>query len=88
MEPAAKTILSWIGVMDMTLAIGVVIRPFRTILWWMAVWGLITALGPLTANGWGAYPELLLRTTHFVVPFVLLKFRAESETDNDSPGEA
>jgi hypothetical protein len=83
-EAAAKTILSWIGVMDMTLAIAVVIRPFRTLLWWMAVWGLITALARLTANGWGAYPELLLRTTHFVVPFVLLKFRAESETENDS----
>ena len=38
-------------------------------------WGLITALSRLTANGWGAYPELLLRTTHFVVPFVLLKYR-------------
>lgn len=74
-ESEAKSLLTWIGVMDMTLALAVVFRPFRALLWWMAAWGLITALSRLTANGWGAYPELLLRTTHFVVPFVLLKYR-------------
>lgn len=74
-ESEVKSVLRWIGVMDMTLALTLVLRPFRALLGWMAVWGLITALARLTANGWGAYPEFLLRTTHFVVPFVLLRYR-------------
>lgn len=43
-DDTIKTILLFIGLLDVTLAILVLIRPIRIALLWMAVWGLWTAL--------------------------------------------
>lgn len=38
------TLLFWVGVMDVALAVLVLVKPIRPILLWMAAWGLWTAL--------------------------------------------
>lgn len=67
----AATILFWIGVMDILLAVLVLVRPVRLALLWMAFWGFWTALiRPLVGMpvwdfverwaNWGAPLALLL----------------------------
>ena len=67
----AATLLFWIGVMDVLLAILVLVRPVRLALLWMAFWGFWTALlRPLVGlpvwdfverwANWGAPLALLL----------------------------
>lgn len=40
----AGQLLFWVGVMDITLALLVLVKPWRPALLWMAVWGFWTAL--------------------------------------------
>ena len=67
----ATTLLFWVGVMDVFLAILVLVRPVRLALLWMAFWGFWTALlRPLVGMpiwdfverwaNWGAPLALLL----------------------------
>ena len=67
----ATTLLFWIGVMDVLLAVLVLVRPVRLALLWMAFWGFWTALlRPLVGMpvwdfverwaNWGAPLALLL----------------------------
>lgn len=39
-----KTMLLWVGIMDIVLAILVLVKPIRIAVLWMALWGLWTAL--------------------------------------------
>lgn len=43
-EATANTLMPWIGIMDIVLAIIVLVAPFRLALLWMAIWGLWTAM--------------------------------------------
>lgn len=70
-EEQAKSALTVIGIVDLIVAVLVLVRPHPALLWWLAAWGLITALSRMTSLGWGAYPELLNRASHFLVPMVL-----------------
>jgi hypothetical protein len=72
-EAQAASALKVIGAVDIAVAALVLIRRWRVLLGWMALWGLVTALSRMTAYGWGAYPEVLLRATHFMVPLALLR---------------
>ncbi len=74
-ETQAKHLLTLIGAMDVAVALLVLLRPAPAILWWMAAWGLLTALSRVTSLGWDSYREVLLRSTHFLVPFALAWFR-------------
>lgn len=67
----AVTLLPLIGILDITLAILVLIKPIRVALLWMAFWGFWTALlGPIVGEpiwdffgdwaNWGAPLTLLL----------------------------
>ncbi len=69
---AALAIMPWVGVLDVSLALIVLVKPIRAAVLWMALWGLWTALirwpfGPdpiwdfveRSAN-WGAPLALLL----------------------------
>lgn len=38
------TLLLWVGILDIALAILVLLKPIRAALLWMAVWGLWTAM--------------------------------------------
>lgn len=70
-EEQAKTTLTVIGLVDLIVAVLVLVRPYPALLWWLAAWGFITALSRMTSLGWGAYPEVMERATHFLVPMAL-----------------
>lgn len=70
-EGAATSALTAIGVVDITIAIVLLIRPSGTLLAWMCFWGLITALSRTFAFGVASYPEVLVRASHFVAPVAL-----------------
>lgn len=76
-ESQAESILTAIGIADVAAAVLVlvIVKPSPALLWWMAVWGLITAFSRVTCLGWDAYREVLLRATHVVVPLVLVLYR-------------
>lgn len=71
-ESQATSLLTVIGWVDVVVGIAILIRPLPALLWWMAIWGLVTALSRMTSLGWDAYRDVLIRATHFVVPFVLV----------------
>lgn len=71
-EATASTALRAIGVVDMVIASLLLIRPWRAVLAWMLLWGLVTAISRMTSYGWGAHTDVLMRFTHFTVPLALL----------------
>lgn len=71
-ESVVTQVLGVIGIVDLFVAIGLLASPNRLVLGWAGCWGLVTALSRITAYGWGAYPELLMRATHFLVPLALI----------------
>lgn len=70
-EAAAGWQLRVIGIVDVGVAAALLFRLSPAVLWWAAFWGALTALSRLTANGWGAYPDLLVRATHYLGPIAL-----------------
>jgi len=72
-ESTAVQVLKVIGIVDIVLAIGLLIRPWKWILYWMAFWGLLTAFSRITALGSWAYFEILLRASHILAPLILLE---------------
>lgn len=74
-ETQAKSALTAIGIADLVAGGLVLVRPHPALLWWMAFWGLVTALSRMTCLGWEAYREVLLRATHVLVPVVLVLWR-------------
>lgn len=77
-EAEAKNALTVIGIVDVITGVAILVRAFPALLWWMAVWGLVTAFSRMTSLGWDAYRDVLMRVTHFVVPFVLVWYRRRS----------
>ena len=71
-ESQARSFLTVIGTMDVALGLMILLRPSPVLLAWMAIWGLVTALSRVTSLGWDSYRDVLIRATHFIVPFVLL----------------
>lgn len=74
-EANALVQLEWIGLVDCAVAAMVLLRPNRAVLAWAAFWGGVSAFARVTAVGWGAYPDVLLRSTHVLVPLALLFLR-------------
>lgn len=70
-ESGASTLLRVIGVVDVGCAAALLIRPWRVLLGWMAFWAGLAAASRLTAHGWGAYPELLVRSSYFLAPLAV-----------------
>lgn len=64
-------------------------RILRVALIYMILWGALTAISRATAFGWSYLPEILFRSAHFVVPWVLLRLRSEARdptwSDQKSP---
>ncbi|MAF24711.1 hypothetical protein CL634_03965 [bacterium] len=66
---AAVVLLPLIGLMDVTLAILILIKPYRLALLWMAAWGLSTALiRPLTG---GSIWDFVERFANWGAPLAL-----------------
>lgn len=70
-EEAAVIVLRVIFVVDMIVAVLVLIRAWPPLLAWLAFWGLVTALSRPIALGFPAYPEVLLRASHFLAPLAI-----------------
>lgn len=70
-QTQAETCLTVIGLMDLALAVLVLLTSRRELALYMAVWGVITSLSRITAFGWGAWPETLLRATNWGLPLTL-----------------
>lgn len=83
-ETQAKELLSLIGAVDIASAVLVLVRPAPALLWWMAAWGLVTALSRVTGLGWDASRDVLVRATHFLVPLVLALHRARGDGERGS----
>ncbi|MFA9478122.1 hypothetical protein ACERK3_07400 [Phycisphaerales bacterium AB-hyl4] len=70
-ESQAGVMLRVIGVIDLMVAAAVLVLPMRYVLWWLAFWGLVTALSRTTALGLGHWHEVLLRSSHVLGPLAL-----------------
>jgi len=76
-EAQALTLLHMVGTIDLILAAHLLffkLERNRMVLWWMAGWGVITAFARITYGGPGNWHEVLIRTSHCLVPIALLLF--------------
>lgn len=74
-EPSADTIhilLRVIGLMDGMMAMSVLLVHSPKTLYWMALWGLITALSRPLTMGFEAWPELAMRLANAAVPMFII----------------
>jgi hypothetical protein len=65
-QTTAAHLLRFIGIVDIAIAILILVHPWKPLLGWICFWGLITALARPMAHGFGAYPEVLLRSSHIL----------------------
>jgi len=71
-ESAARDAMIVIGAVDIFAAGWLLFRPLRPVLYYMAAWGLITALARTVHSGWGGLTETLVRTIHCTGPLAVL----------------
>ena len=70
-ESSASTALRAIALVDWAVALALLIRPWRPVLAWMSFWAALAAASRLTAHGWGAYPDLLVRAAFILTPLAI-----------------
>lgn len=87
-ESAALKIMLVIGWVDILVAITVLINPNKYLLGWLLFWAALTAFSRMTALGFGAYTEVLMRASHILAPLAvyLLHYKKEPKRTilNDS----
>lgn len=71
-QSLAEIILIGIGVVDILIAIIVLFKPFKYVLLWMVIWGLLTSFLRIVDAGIFNYTEFLIRVPHFTLPLVCL----------------
>lgn len=86
-QAIAENMLIVIGVVDITIAVVILIKPLKHALLWMLIWGFLTALLRIVDAGVFNYIEFLIRVPHFILPLALLilyslKHRQKSETSD------
>jgi hypothetical protein len=70
----SATLLFWIGVADLAVAVIVLVRPINAVLLWAALWGFWTALvRPIVGIGWYDFAE---RFANWGAPLALLMLRS------------
>jgi hypothetical protein len=68
-SPMATTLLFWVGVADVIMALIILIKPVKPLLLWMAFWGFWTALvRPIVGVGWLDFIE---RSANWAAPLAL-----------------
>ena len=82
-EATAAQILRVIGIVDIVVAGLILVRPWKPLLGWICFWGLITALARPLAYGVGAYPEVLLRSSHILAAVAIWWLVHSPETAAD-----
>lgn len=71
----AEQLLNIIGIIDVIVAVLVLIKPFRYLLYWLIFWGLLTAIVRILDASILNYTEFLIRIPHFGLPLALLLIR-------------
>lgn len=91
-ESTAVGIMKVIGVVDIVVAVLVLVRPHPAVLYWLAFWGLLTALARVTTFGLDHHHEVFVRSAHVLAPLaVLFLLRAQAhyrDARNDAPEAA
>ena len=70
-QSSVAKLLVLIGVMDMALATLVILYPTRKLLFWMGLWGFVTALSRPLSMGISSWLETAIRAGNFVLPLSL-----------------
>ena len=70
----AERFLMAIGVLDIVAAIGLIAARSRLAIYYMAIWGFVTAASRMTAMGVDGWPEFLLRFANGGVPIAILLY--------------
>ncbi len=73
-QRSAELVLQSIGVLDVVAALLLLGTRWRSVAIYMAAWGFITACSRLTAMGWEAWPETLVRTANWGAPLALVLY--------------
>lgn len=78
-EATALLIMQVIGWVDILVAMAVLIKPNKYLLNWLFFWAALTAFSRMTALGFGAYTEVLMRASHILAPLAvyLLTYKKE-----------
>ena len=77
--PTATTLLFWIGVSDILVALIVLIKPIRVVLLWATFWGFWTALvRPLVGVG---ILDFIERFANWAAPLALFYLYRDKQTD-------
>jgi len=73
-EPAQATVEKWlivIGIVDLLVAGLLLFTRWRVVAIYMVLWALVTAISRMTAFGFAAWPETLIRSANWGAPLVL-----------------
>ncbi len=84
-QSAAQRLLTVVGVIDITAALTLLLTRSRAVVFWMAHWGLFTALLRVIAYGPGALGEVIVRIPHALLPLVLLPLTHRSGAPSVAP---
>ena len=84
----AEQMLDIIGIIDVIVAVLVLIKPFKVLIYWLMFWGFLTSLLRIVDASILNYIEFLMRVPHFGLPIVMLIIwneKAKAETYSSSP---
>ena len=70
-QPVAEDMLRAIAACDFVIAGLLVTTRWRSVAYYMALWGAITALSRVVAHGWIAHPQTLIRAANAGVPLAV-----------------
>ncbi|WP_404309820.1 hypothetical protein [Neorhodopirellula lusitana] len=73
-QATAERMLVVIGIVDIVVALALIVLRSRLAAFYMAVWGFVTAASRMTALGFDAWPETLVRIANGGVPLVILVY--------------
>ncbi len=71
-QATVERLLTIVGAVDIAAAIALLFTRSRAVVFWMAFWGLFTALLRVIAYGPGALGEVVVRLPHALLPLTLL----------------
>jgi hypothetical protein len=88
----AGTVILWVGIIDILVALIILWKPIRVLLIWGVLWAFLTALfRPMNYSGWNIFAaiaqpnadnfwDLVERAANFGVPLALLYLRGLPKT--------
>jgi hypothetical protein len=81
-QSTAESALVVIGIIDILVALLLITTRWRVIAIYMAFWGLLTSISRMTALGFAAWPETLIRAANWGAPLAFVIYDGWSRTSN------